>query len=411
MHRISRTVVKSRSVIVPSRFNSEPLEKDLLTYTSDQQALIDLTRNICKEKIAPLVQKMDKEHLMDKSVIETLFKAGLMGIEIPHEYGGSGMSFTDSVLVIEELAKTDASVSVMCDVQNTLVINFFRSFASEGLRQEWFPRLATDTIGSFCLTEASSGSDAFALKARAVKDGNGYVINGEKLWITNAAAAGVFLVMANVAPEKGHRGISCFVVPRGTPGLTVGKPEDKLGLHASSTCSVTLQDVRVPAEALLGKEGEAYKYAIESLNEGRIGIAAQMLGVAQGAFDHAVAYMKQRKQFGKAISEFQGMQFQIADAAMKIQAARLLVYNAARRKETGLAFVQDAAMAKLYASEVRGGDMDREGSLWSHVWRASPASSWLRRWLPYHVILRVLIMISCSAVGHLIGVSGFDGVG
>lgn len=350
MSRLIRRAVQVRPR-VPARFNSY---NDLLTLSESERDLQRVTIDLARNKIAPLVREMDQKGKMDKSVIDLLFQQGLMGIEIPHEFGGAGMSFFDSILVIEELARVDPAVSVMCDVQNTLVINFFRSFASEELRQKWYPRLATDTIGSFCLSEASSGSDAFALKARAVKDGDGYRVTGNKLWITNAGEAGVYLVMANLYPEKKHRGISCFVVPRGAEGLSLGKAEDKLGIRASSTHEVILDNVYVPKDHLLGVEGLGYKYAIESLNEGRIGIAAQMLGLAQGAFDASVDFMKQRKQFGKAVSDFQGMQFQIADAAMKIHAARLMVYNAARRKVNGESFVQDAAMAKLYASQVAG---------------------------------------------------------
>eukprot|EP01013_Petalomonas_cantuscygni_P003268 TRINITY_DN13436_c0_g1_i1.p2 TRINITY_DN13436_c0_g1~~TRINITY_DN13436_c0_g1_i1.p2 ORF type:complete len:409 (+),score=124.68 TRINITY_DN13436_c0_g1_i1:49-1275(+) len=327
---------------------------DLLTLSDTEEAIRSLTAQIARDKIKPLVREMDANKKMDKSIFDVLFQQGLMGIEVPEEYGGAGLTFFESVLVIEELAKVDPAVSVMCDVQNTLVVNFFRNFASEELRAKWFPRIASNTVGSFCLSEASSGSDAFALKCRATRDGDGYRLTGSKLWITNAGEAGVYLVLANLDPSKKHRGITCFVVPRDAEGLSLGAAEDKLGIRASSTHEVRLDNVYVPKEDLLGEEGRGYAYAIETLNEGRIGIAAQMLGLAQGAFDSSVEYMQGRKQFGQAISDFQGMQFQIADAAVKIQAARLLTYNAARRKVAGLPFVQDAAMAKLYASQVAG---------------------------------------------------------
>lgn len=275
-----------------------------------------------------------------------------MGIEIPEEYGGSGLSFMNSIIVIEELARVDPALSVMIDVQNTLVNRIVTKFGTEEIRKRWLPKLATDTLGSFCLSEAESGSDAFALKARAKDCGDHWLLNGEKLWITNADRAGVFLVMANVDPSKGYKGITAFVVDGRNPGLKVGKREEKLGLCASGTCAVSLVDCAVPKEDVLGEVGKGYKIAIDTLNEGRIGIGAQMVGLAQGAYDQALPYMQQRVQFGQPIANFQALQIQYAKAATEIQAARLLVYEAARMKEAGLPFQKEAAMAKYYASEV-----------------------------------------------------------
>lgn len=259
-----------------------------------------------------------------------------------------------SIIVIEELAKIDPSVSVCVDVQNTLVETSFRKWGSSGLQEKYLPRLATNTLGSFCLSEWGSGSDAFALKTTATRDGTDWILNGTKAWITNSHEAGVFIVMANTDPTKGYKGITAFIVERDFPGLVVGKKEDKLGIRASSTCEVRLNNVRVPSENVLGEVGKGYKIAIEVLNEGRIGIGAQMVGLAQGALDLTAPYLYQRQQFGKAIGDFQGMQFSIADAAMDIEAARLMVYNAARLREEGKPFVAEAAMAKLYSSLVAG---------------------------------------------------------
>ncbi|KAJ2909000.1 hypothetical protein GGI21_002319 [Coemansia aciculifera] len=276
-----------------------------------------------------------------------------MGVETSVDHGGAGASFTSAIIVVEELAKIDPSVSVLCDVHNTLVNTVFRTYASPQLQQEYLPRLATDSLGCFCLSEASAGSDAFALQTRATVQGDGsYVINGAKMWITNSGEADVFLVFATVDPALGYRGITCFVVDRNTPGLTVAKKEKKLGIRASSTCQVSFDDVKVPASSVVGSVGKGYKIAIEILNEGRIGIAAQMLGLAQGAFDHVMPYLFQRKQFGTRIGDFQGMQHQYAQIATEIEAARLLTYNAARMKEEGRPFAKEAAMAKLYASQV-----------------------------------------------------------
>lgn len=322
--------------------------------SEDEQLLKDAVARFSKEQIAPHVRRMDEQASMDPSIIKGCFENGLMGIETKQEWGGAGMSFMSSVIVIEELAKVDPSVSVCVDVQNTLVETAFRKWGSSELQAKYLPSLATDTLGSFCLSEWGSGSDAFALKTTATRDGNDWILNGTKAWITNSHEAGVFIVMANIDPTKGYKGITAFIVERGFPGLEVGKKEDKLGIRASSTCEVRLTNVRVPAENVLGEVGKGYKIAIEVLNEGRIGIGAQMVGLAQGALDLTAPYLHQRKQFGKPIADFQGMQFSLADAATEIEAARLLVYNAARLKEEGKPFIAEAAMAKLYSSLVAG---------------------------------------------------------
>jgi len=281
-----------------------------------------------------------------------LFSNGLMGIEIDSDYGGTGSSFFSSIITVEELAKVDPAVSVFCDIQNTLINTLIRNLGTTEQKEKYLPRLSQDMVGSFCLSEPGSGSDAFSLKTQAVKSGDSYIINGSKMWISSAEIAGVFLVMANVNPTAGYKGITCFLVDKNTPGLVVGKKEDKLGIRASSTCTVHFDNVQVPASNILGKEGQGYKYAISMLNEGRIGIGAQMVGLAQGCFDATVPYTLQRIQFGKRIFDFQAMQHQIAEVATQIECARLLVYNAARLKEAGMPFVKEAAMAKYYSSEV-----------------------------------------------------------
>eukprot|EP01062_Namystynia_karyoxenos_P024306 TRINITY_DN19459_c0_g1_i1.p1 TRINITY_DN19459_c0_g1~~TRINITY_DN19459_c0_g1_i1.p1 ORF type:complete len:442 (+),score=180.75 TRINITY_DN19459_c0_g1_i1:86-1327(+) len=322
--------------------------------TEEEDALRDMVASFCKTEVEPKSGQMDRDAKMCPDLIRKCFEQGLMGIEIPSEYGGAGMSFTGSIVAIEEVAKVDGSVAVMVDVQNTLVNTAIRRWGREEQREQYLPRLASDTVGSFCLSEAGSGSDAFALKTKAEKKGGKYVLNGSKMWITNSGEAGIFLVMANCDFSKGHKGITCFIVDRSNPGLRVGKKEDKLGIRASSTCEVLLEDCEVDEGDILWEEGLGYKMAILALNEGRIGIGAQMLGIAQGAFDVAVKYCFERKQFGQVIGRFQGMQHQIAQAATNIQCARLLVYNAARKKERGEDFVMDAAMAKLVASQVAG---------------------------------------------------------
>lgn len=324
-----------------------------LTVLSDEEKLFrDTVRKFARAEIGPHVRAMDEAGIFRKDILDQLFAMGLMGIEIPEELGGQGGTFFQSVLAIEEIAAVDPSASVIVDVQNTLVITALMHWGTEEQKRIFLPRLAKETVGAYALSEAESGSDAFALRTRAVASGDEFVLSGRKLWITNAAEAGLFLVFANVNPEAGYKGITCFLVDRDTPGLQVGHKEDKLGIRASSTCEVVLAECRVPASRILGEVGKGYKVAIETLNEGRIGIGGQMVGLAQGAFDYAVGYAKQRKQFGKAISEFQGIQFQVAEMAVEIEAARLLVYNAARLRDAGESFVTEAAMAKFYASEM-----------------------------------------------------------
>jgi len=324
----------------------------LQTYSEEEAMMRDAVKKYAQEHITPFVSRMDEMSHMDDEVIKSLFEQGLMGIEIDPDYGGTGSTFFSSILVIEELAKVDPSVAVLCDIQNTLINTLVANLGTPAQKEEYLTRLATDTVGSFCLSEAESGSDAFALKTRAEKHGDYYVINGSKMWISNAEHAGVFLVMANVDPSAGYRGITCFIVDRETEGLEIGKKENKLGLRASSTCPLNLDNVKVHEKNILGKIGQGYKYAIGMLNEGRIGIAAQMLGLAQGCFDNTVPYTRQRKQFGQRIFDFQGMQHQIAHVATQIEAGRLLTYNAARLKEAGRPFIKEACMAKYFTAEV-----------------------------------------------------------
>eukprot|EP00468_Gymnochlora_sp_CCMP2014_P003653 CAMPEP_0167755056 /NCGR_PEP_ID=MMETSP0110_2-20121227/8612_1 /TAXON_ID=629695 /ORGANISM="Gymnochlora sp., Strain CCMP2014" /LENGTH=395 /DNA_ID=CAMNT_0007641001 /DNA_START=68 /DNA_END=1258 /DNA_ORIENTATION=- len=326
--------------------------KALTTLSEDQEMLLDSVSKFAEQNIAPHVAKMDAESKLEPSLLPKLFEEGLMGIEIPEEYGGAGMSFVDSVLTIEELAKTDPAISVIVDIQNTIINLAFLGFGSEEMKSKYLPRLATDTLASFCLSEPNAGSDAFSLKTTATKIDGGYKINGSKLWISNSGEAGLFLVFANVDPSKGYKGITAFVVERDAPGLTIGKKEDKLGIRASSTCEVLFDGVEVKDSDVLGEVGKGYKIAIESLNPGRIGIGAQMTGLAQGAFDAAMRYMLDRKQFGKSISDFQGMEFQYAQTQTEIEAARLLVLNAAALKESGKPYIKQAAMAKLYSAQV-----------------------------------------------------------
>ncbi len=295
---------------------------------------------------------MDECGVFRKDLLQQLFELGLMGIEIPEQYGGQGGTFFQSVLAVEELAVVDASAAVIVDVQNTLVINAILRWGNDEQKKRYLPRLSRDTVASYALSEAGSGSDAFALTTRGIEHGDGYILNGQKLWITNAAEAGLFLVFANVDPEAGYRGITCFVVERETPGFRVGKKEDKLGIRASSTCELILDDCRVSKLDILGEVGKGYKIAIETLNEGRIAIGAQMTGLAHGALQLALSYSQQRKQFGKAIADFQGVQFELAEMATQVEASRLLVYNAARLREANLPFLTEAAMAKYYASQV-----------------------------------------------------------
>ncbi|XP_067908913.1 short/branched chain specific acyl-CoA dehydrogenase, mitochondrial isoform X1 [Heterodontus francisci] len=324
----------------------------LQTFTEEELMMKETVAKFAQERIAPLVRKMDEESHMDESVIAGLFEQGLMGIEIEEQYGGPESNFFSSILVIEELAKVDPSVAVLCDVQNTLINTLLRKCGTEDQKRKYLPRLAKDMVGSFCLSEVESGSDAFSLKTCAEKHKDYYVINGSKMWISNAECAGIFLVMANANFSAGYRGITCFIVDKDAEGLQVGKKEDKLGIRASSTCAVNFDNVKVPESNILGQLGQGYKYAIGMLNEGRIGIAAQMLGLAQGCFDNTIPYLKQRVQFGKRIYDFQGMQHQISQIATQLEAARLLTYNAARLKEARKTFIKEACMAKYYTSEI-----------------------------------------------------------
>tara|TARA_R110000868_G_scaffold259361_5_gene517333 strand:- start:96990 stop:98153 length:1164 start_codon:yes stop_codon:yes gene_type:complete len=324
----------------------------LTQLSEDEQMLKEASADFAKSSIAPLVHEMDENAKLDSDLMKEFFEMGLMGIEIPEKYNGSGGTFMMSIVAIEQISRVDGSAGVFMDVQNTLVNNAFLRYGSEELKERFLPQLATEKVGAYCLSEAGSGSDAFALKTSAKEDGDHFILNGSKLWITNANEADIFIVFANVNPNLGYKGITAFVVERGMEGFSVSKKENKLGIRASSTCEILLEDCRVPKINILGEYGKGYKVAIESLNEGRIGIGAQMIGIAQGAFDAALDYVQERKQFGKAISDFQGVQFQLARMATDIETARLLVYNAGRIKETGQPFLKEAAMAKFYSSEV-----------------------------------------------------------
>ncbi|ANB12204.1 acyl-CoA dehydrogenase, mitochondrial precursor [Sugiyamaella lignohabitans] len=325
----------------------------LNTFTEEEDLFRESVSKFAEEVVAPKVREMDENEAMDPAIVQAMFDNGLMGIETPEEFGGAGASFTSAILVVEELAKVDPSVSVLNDVHNTLVNTTIRTFGSDALKEKYLPLLASGKVGSFCLSEASSGSDAFALKSKATKNADGdYVLTGSKMWITNSAEAEIFVILANLDPSQGYKGITAFVVEKDM-GVQIAKKEKKLGIKASSTCVLHFDDIVVPKENLLGEEGKGYKIAIECLNEGRIGIAAQMTGLAQGAFNRATDYIfNDRKQFNKLIGEFQGVQFQVAQAATDIEASRLLLYNAARLKEEGKPFVKEAAMAKLYASQM-----------------------------------------------------------
>jgi len=324
----------------------------LTALSEDEQLFRKTVRQIAADEIAPLVRSMDEAQQMDAGLIRKLFDLGLMGIEVPERFGGSEGSFFEAILAIEEISAVDPSVGVLVDVQNTLFLNALLRWANEEQKQRFLPRMTADTVGAYALSEAGSGSDAFALQTRAVCSGDHYILTGQKLWITNAKEAGLFIVFATLDPEAGYKGITAFLVEKGTPGFTLGRKEDKLGIRASSTCELVFRDCVVPASQLLGEPGKGYKIAMETLNEGRIGIAAQMLGLAEGAWSHAARWAKQRKQFGKPLAEFQAMQFQLAEMAISIEAARLMVYNAARLKDSGAEFLKEAAMAKVFASDV-----------------------------------------------------------
>ncbi len=324
-----------------------------LTVLREEEKLFQSSvRRFAKERLAPHVRSMDEAGKFRPDLLEEMFELGLMGIDVPEQYGGQGGSFFQSIIAIEELAKVDPAASVIVDVQNTLVNNAIARWGTEGQKKAYLGELATRSVGSYALSEAGSGSDAFALKTKAQPDGDGFLLSGRKLWITNASEAQVFLVFATVDESAGYKGITCFLVRRGANGLEVGRKEDKLGIRASSTCELGLDRVRVEKDQILGEIGRGYKVAIETLNEGRIGIAAQMIGLAAGALDHALQYAKQRRQFGKPISEFQGVQFELAEMATLVEAGRLTVYNAARLRDSGEAFETEAAMAKYFCSTV-----------------------------------------------------------
>ena len=327
--------------------------------SDDEQLFKDSVYGFADREVRPLVREMDERAMLPRSLVDKLFALGVMGIEIPEGHGGSGATFFHAVLAVEALSRVDPSIGVLVDVQNTLVANALLRWGGAEIQSRYLPRLASSTVGAYALSEAGSGSDAFALATRAapVQSQNlgspeEWILNGRKLWITNANEADVFIVFANADPPAHHHGITAFIVERGTPGFSVGRKEDKLGIRASSTCELLLDDCRVPAANVLGEVGKGYKVAIETLNEGRIGIGAQMIGLARGALDHAIGYVKERKQFGRSIAEFQAVQHQVARAATELEAARLMVYNAARRRDAGQPFLTEAAMCKLFASEV-----------------------------------------------------------
>jgi butyryl-CoA dehydrogenase/short/branched chain acyl-CoA dehydrogenase len=324
----------------------------LTTLSEDEQLFRDSCRKFAEECIQPLVRKMDEEARLDEGVISQLFDLGLMGIHIPDEFGGAAGNFFMSVLAVEEISRVDASFGVFIDVQNTLVNNAIMRWANDAQKKKYLPRLVKDLVGAYALSEAGSGSDAFALACRATPQGDHFVLNGRKLWITNAIEAGLFIVFANANPDQGYKGITAFLIERDFPGFSVGKKEDKLGIRASSTCELILEDCRVPKSNVLGEIGKGYKIAIETLNEGRIGIGAQMVGIAQGSWEHGAAYSKERHAFGKPLADFQAIQFQLAETATQIEAARLMVYNAARLKDAQKEFLKEAAMAKYFTSQV-----------------------------------------------------------
>ncbi|WP_440999950.1 acyl-CoA dehydrogenase [Fodinibius sp. SL11] len=324
----------------------------LTKLTEDEKMLQEASRDFAESVIKPKVHEMDEKAKLDPDLVQQFFDMGLMGIEIPEKYSGGGGSFFMSIVAIEQISRVDASTGVFMDVQNTLVNNAFLNFGSDDVKERYLPQLATEKVGAYCLSEAGSGSDAFALKASARDEGDHYVLNGSKMWITNANEADIFLVFATLNPDAGYKGITAFIVERDFEGFSVSKKENKLGIRASSTCEILLEDCKVPKENVLGEVGKGYKVAIETLNEGRIGIGAQMIGVAQGALDATLDYTQEREQFGQSISDFQGVQFQLAKMATDIETARLLVYNAARMKENGDKFLKEAAMAKYHASEV-----------------------------------------------------------
>ena len=324
----------------------------LVALTEDETLFRDNIRQFADDAVRPLVKEMDEKAVFDHDLIHKFFELGLMGIEVPEQFGGGGGTFFEAILAVEEMSRVDASAGVIVDVQNTLVNNALLRWATDEQKRRYLPRMCTELLGAYALSEAGSGSDAFALATRAELKGNDYVLNGRKLWITNGKEAGLFILFANIDPNAGYKGITAFLIEKDLPGFSVGKKEDKLGIRASSTCELILEDCKVPRNNVLGEPGKGYKIAIETLNESRIGIGAQMLGVARGAFEYAMKYAQERMQFGKPISDFQAIQFQLAEMATDIEATRMMVYNAARMKDVGMNFVKEAAMTKYFASQV-----------------------------------------------------------
>lgn len=329
-----------------------PSPQPLVALTEDEQLFRDNIRQFAEESIRPKVREMDEKAVFDHALIDQFFQLGIMGIEVPEQFGGAGGKFFESILAVEEISKVDPSAGVIVDVQNTLVNNALLRWGNDEQKRRFLPQMASNTVGAYALSEAGSGSDAFAMQTRAQQKGSEYILNGRKLWITNGKEAGLFVLFATLDPSAGYKGITAFLVEKGFSGFSVGKKEDKLGIRASSTCELILEDCRVPRENVLGETGKGYKIAIETLNEGRIGIGAQMLGLARGAWEHAARYTQERKQFGKSIADFQGIQFQLAQMGTELEAARLMVYNSARMKDAGMNFVKEAAMTKLFASQV-----------------------------------------------------------
>jgi len=342
----------SKGAYMPETVLQSPSAAPLTSLSEDEILFRDNIRQFAEDKIRPAVKEMDEKGVFEKGIIHEFFQLGLMGIEVPEQYGGGGGRFFEAILAVEELSRVDASAGVIVDVQNTLVNNALLRWTTEDQKKRYLPRMTADTCGAYALSEAGSGSDAFGLQTRAQLKGNDYVLNGRKLWITNGKEAGVFILFATIDPSAGYKGITAFIIEKEFPGFAVGKKEDKVGIRASSTCELILEDCHVPKTSVLGEVGKGYKIAIETLNEGRIGIGAQMVGVARGAWEYASKYAQERKQFGKPLSDFQGIQFQIAQMATEIEAARLMVYNAARMKDAGVPFVKEAAMAKLFSSQV-----------------------------------------------------------
>ncbi len=337
---------------MPEAILSPASPTPLNALTDDEILFRDNVRQFAEEKVRPLVKEMDEKAVFEHELIDQFFQLGLMGIEVPEQYGGGAGTFFEAILAVEEMSRVDASAGVIVDVQNTLVNNALLHWSTEEQRKRYLPKMTAETVGAYALSEAGSGSDAFALQTKAELKGSDYVLNGRKLWITNGKEAGIFILFATIDPGAGYKGITAFIIEKDFPGFTVGKKEDKLGIRASSTCELILEDCRVPKSNVLGDVGKGYKIAIETLNEGRIGIGAQMAGVARGAWEYAAKYAQERKQFGKPLSDFQGVQFQLAQMATEIEAARLMVYNAARMKDAGMNFVKEAAMAKLFCSQV-----------------------------------------------------------